>query len=83
MHDIPPGQFDPYGWKHYALHVGWHGLAQKCAKPPKTVQQKFPKMHILGFCVKKPKYRVFGRFFFGQNQLLRAHLDNELSKVES
>ena len=21
-------------------------------------------MHILGFCVKKPKYRVFGRFFW-------------------
>ena len=31
---------------------------------------------------KKPKYAFLG-FFFGRNQLLRALLDNELSKVES
>ena len=37
--------FDPtqglYRWKHYALRVGWHGLAQKCAKPPNLA--KMPK----------------------------------------
>ena len=27
-------------------------------------QKKRKKMHILGFCVKKPKYRVLGRFFW-------------------
>ena len=37
--------FDPtqglYRWKHYALRVGWHGLAQKFAKRPNL--PKMPK----------------------------------------
>ena len=54
--------FDPtqglYGWKHYTLRVGWHGLAQKRAKPPNLA--KMPKSQK----VELTKKRVFSFSIF-------------------
>ena len=57
--------FDPtqglYRWKHYALRVGWHGLAQKFAKRPNL--PKMPKSQK-GALTKK---RYFYFWIFGLN----------------
>ena len=57
--------FDPtqglYRWKHYALCVGWHGLAQKFAKRPNL--PKMPKSQK-GALTKK---RYFYFWIFGLN----------------